>query len=298
MRYAIGIQIGFARIEAGIVSEGGFLIQKENVQNNPSDKEKMFRQVVHCVEQLMDHCSLPKKEIAGIGVGIPGNVDRHNGIALFQNNLPWKDFPIADRLQQAVGINAIIDNDVCMAAFAEWKEAGLQEGGLFVYMAISTGISCSIIKNGEFIRGAGLAGAAGLIPVLDPDQKRMIRFEQMVSAPALQARASRLFANEQLEAKDLFTKYHHGVPEVKQAVNELATSISYVLYVVASLLDPHKIVLGGSIAAYNPFLLELLKSELAKHLLPEQRHILDGIEISYPDNSQVVMGAGMRFFYT
>ena len=52
-----------------------------------------------------------------------------------------------------------------MAAYAEWRATHVKEDKTFVYVTISTGISCSIIHRGSFL-GAGFAGELGLIPVL------------------------------------------------------------------------------------------------------------------------------------
>src|SRR5699024_3929616 len=136
MRYAIGIDVGGTKIASGIVNQQGDLIQQEVVDSDPSDCEKMFEKVVLCVEDLMNHSSIPIIEIYGIGAGVPGKVDVKNGVAIFQNNLPWSNFPFLKRIQDKFKINNItVDNDVYMAAFAEWKAAHLTNE-LFVYLTI------------------------------------------------------------------------------------------------------------------------------------------------------------------
>ena len=117
----------------------------------------MFGRVVEAVEQVLRKSSISIADIEGIGVGVPGKVDCENGIAVFQNNLPWSQFPISVRLQEQFGIQRItIDNDVYMAAFAEWRAAHVKGNETFVYVTISTGISCSIIHKGSFLGEQGL----------------------------------------------------------------------------------------------------------------------------------------------
>ena len=98
MKMAIGIDIGGTKIAAGIISESGELLHRTEVKSDPSDRENMFKQVVTAVDQVLVGTSF--SEIEGIGVGVPGKVDRENGIAVFQNNLPWQQFPIAARFQK------------------------------------------------------------------------------------------------------------------------------------------------------------------------------------------------------
>ncbi|CQR47140.1 Beta-glucoside kinase [Paraliobacillus sp. PM-2] len=298
MKYAIGIDIGGTKIASGIVNEKGDLIQSEVVESDPSDREKMFERVISCVNQLMNHCSIPTQEIYGIGVGVPGKVDIENGIAVFQNNLPWTNFPLVDRLREALQIeNIVIDNDVYMAAYAEWAEAKVSEEELFAYITISTGISSSFIKGGKFIRGAGFAGELGLVPTYAPGHEKPVeRLELVAAGPALQKKARKVFDNEELSPKDVFAKYENGNAVARDLIDDMVSSFAHGIYMINSLLDPHKIVLGGSIATKNPALLGIIKEKLDTHLIDEQKHILDEIHISHLGSDQGIIGAGLRPF--
>src|SRR5699024_5007128 len=227
MKYAIGLDIGGTKIASGIVNQNGEIIQREIVDSNPSDKEHMFSQVEVCIEQLLDHASIPVHDICGIGAGVPGKIDRQNGIAIFQNNLPWRNFPIVERLQKAFGINkVVIDNDVYMAAFAEWKEAQVNEDDLFVYMTISTGISSAIIQNGEFIRGVGFAGEAGLIPVYAPyTGEPLERLEHAASGPALAKYADKQYERTDMTAKQVFDAYYNGDSSAQSLIDGMASAL-------------------------------------------------------------------------
>lgn len=297
MKYAIGIDIGGTKIASGIVNQNGDLIQQEIVDSDPSNRETMFEKVVLCVERLMNHSSIPINDIYGIGAGVPGKVDAENGIAIFQNNLPWSNFPFFKRVQDHFKINNItIDNDVYMAAFAEWKAAQLTDE-LFVYMTISTGISSSIINGGKFIRGAGFAGEVGLVPIYTPyNQKKMERLEQTASGPALEKHAQQRFGEEAMTAESLFQSYYNENPMAKELVNDITSSLVQGIYMINSLLDPHKIVFGGSVATHNPFLLDMIREKLDKYLIDEQKHILKSLEISQFGNGQGMIGAGLRVF--
>lgn len=286
MKKAIGIDIGGTKIAAGIISEAGELLYRQEVKSDPSDRESMFKQVVTAVEQVLKGTSL--SEIEGIGAGVPGKVDRENGIAIFQNNLPWQQFPIAARLQEQFGSKpTTIDNDVYMAAFAEWKAAQGKRHETFVYVTLSTGISCSIIHNGSFLRGAGFAGELGLIPVLSKEGNE--RLEKIAAGPGIQKIAG-------IPTKDVFTGYGNGSKEFQSIIDEAANHLAQGLYSISSLIDPHKMVFGGSVIVNNPFLLELIKEKLKTYQISEQQHLLDQMSISTLAQNNGVIGAGLRVF--
>jgi glucokinase len=286
MKKAIGIDIGGTKIAAGIISEEGELLYRSEVKSDPSDCENMFKQVVTAVEQVLEGTSI--SEVEGIGVGVPGKVDRENGIAVFQNNLPWQQFPIADRLQEQFGAKPItIDNDVYMAAYAEWKAAQGKTNETFVYVTISTGIACSIIHHGSFFRGAGFAGELGLIPVLSKEGNE--RLEKIAAGPGIQKIAG-------IPTKDVFTGYLNGSQEFQSIIDEVTGHLTQGLYSISSLIDPHKMVFGGSVIVNNPFMLELIKERLKIYQIPEQQHLLDQMSISTLAQNNGVVGAGLRVF--
>lgn len=286
MKRALGIDIGGTKIAAGIVSESGELLHRVAVESDPANRESMFKQVVIAAEQALEGTSF--SDFIGIGVGVPGKVDRENGIAIFQNNLPWQQFPLTARLQEHFGIKSItLDNDVYMAAFAEWKTGQGKTNETFVYVTISTGIACSIIHHGDFIRGAGFAGELGLIPVLSNMGNE--RLETISAGPGIQKIAG-------IPTKDVFSGYINGSEEFQSIIGEMANHLAQGLYSISSLLDPHRMVFGGSVIVNNPFLLDLIKEKLKIYQLPEQQHLLDMMNISTLAHNNGVIGAGLRVF--
>lgn len=295
VRYSIGIDIGGTTIACGIVNQNGDLIQQEIVDSDPSDKEKMFAQVVKCVGQLMNHSSIPLKQIDSIGAGVPGKVDRDNGVAVFQNNLPWDHFPIAKRMQEAFHVDkVVIDNDVHMAAYAEWKKAKLNKHSLFVYMTISTGISCAIIQAGKFIRGAGFEGEIGLVPVHAAyEDVPFKRLEKTASGPALKRHAIKRFDDDTMTSKKVFQAYYGGDLKAVNLIDDITTTLSQGVYMISSLLDPHQIVFGGSVVTHNPVLLKVLSEKLDGFLIEEQKHVIKTLALSQLGNEQGMIGAGL-----
>ncbi|CEG28603.1 ROK family protein [Bacillus sp. B-jedd] len=298
MKKAIGIDIGGTKVAAGIVAETGELLFRSEVRSDSSDKEKMFTRVVEAVELVLEKSSLSIVDIEGIGAGVPGKVDRERGIAVFQNNLPWTQFPIASRLQEKFGPKPItIDNDVYTAAFAEWKAAGGCKDETFVYVTISTGISCSIIHNGSFFRGAGFAGEIGLIPVLsEAVHNENKRLEKLAAGPAIQRYAEKSLKRDGLSTAEVFRGYLEGGQEYKPIIDETANALAQGLYAISCLVDPHKMVFGGSVIVHNPFLLDLVKERLKAYQIPEQHHILEHMSISTLRQDNGVVGAGLRVF--
>lgn len=296
MTYALGVDIGGTKVAAAILNQKGEFIQRSEVPSETTDREKMFGQVAGCIDDVVARSAISYKDIDGMGVGVPGKVDCSNGVAVFQNNLPWRDFPLVERLRQTFPIeHVVLDNDVHMAAYAEWKLSGLGDDGTFVYMTISTGISCAIIHNGSFVRGRGFAGEVGLLPVPNSLAKgEMATLEELSSGTAIGKIARRCFQNPDITTKDLFMKYESGNQQAIDMVKEIAAPLASGIYSIVALLDPQYIVFGGGVMNHNPYLLEMIQDAMKGYLIDEQLHVPDGMQLSRLKGDAGIVGAGMQ----
>lgn len=298
MKKSIALDIGGTKIAGGIVNELGELSHRMEFKSDVTTNETLFEQVIQLIHQLLTVSSTSLGDITGIGVGVPGKVDIPNGIAVFQNNIPWKNFPVVKRLKEVFDVETIIiDNDVYMAAYAEWKMAQMSKEETFVYMTISTGVSCTTIHNGSFLRGAGFAGELGLIPVLsESNGSKNERLEQVGSGPAIQRLAEKKLGLKETSTKEVFENYVKGVDGYFMIIEEIADNLAQGVYAVTSLIDPHKIVFGGSVIVNNPFLLTVLKEKMKNYLIKEQETMLDRLFISQIAQNNGIIGAGLSVF--
>ncbi|WP_077328670.1 ROK family protein [Virgibacillus siamensis] len=295
MKYSLGVDIGGTKIAAVILDQNGIILHRTEMPSEPDDKEEMFNQVICTIQRLFSKSHFTVSMLDGIGVGVPGKVDRKNGVAVFQNNLQWKNFPIADRLQDYFGFDhVVIDNDVYMAAFAEWMAANMNQEDTFVYVTVSTGISCSIIQNGSFLRGAGFAGELGLLPVGNSGMENIQRLENAASGPAIQKTAVKRFGRADMTAQEFFQEYENGNVKTKTVLNDAVRYLAGGVYSIVSLLDPHKIVFGGGVMNHHPYLLELLKAEIGDFLIDAQKDSLARMQMSQLKGDSGVVGAGLK----
>lgn len=294
MSYAIGLDIGGTKIAAALINKEKEILFRSEVESDASDKEAMFSRVVKSIDDVLKKSAVSMDQIRGIGAGVPGKVDREKGIAIFQNNLPWANFPVAERLKAHYAIDrVVIDNDVYMATFAEWVNYGAETEETFVYCTISTGISSAIINDGKFVMGNGFAGEIGLLPV---QEKGSLTAFSTVEKTASGPNIVKVQGNPSLTTKDMIEKYRAGDEDVKEVVCNMIEAIALGTYSISTILDPHKIVFGGGVMNHQPFLLEEVKEAMEKHLIPAQAHVLDHLHLSKSKGDAGIIGAGMRLF--
>ena len=291
MKQSIGVDIGGTKVAVAIINNKGEIVSRRQAPSEVESAETLFEQVVRLInEELNEHPF--SIEMEGIGIGLPGKVDVENGIAVFQNNIPWPNFPIVKRLQEVYGnIPVKIDNDVKVAAYAEYRLQNLTEKEMFAYVTLSTGIAATNIVHNEILRGAGFSGEIGFIPVHFFDQ--WMSLEEACSGVGIQKKAQELYQDTSVTTKDVFERWRQDDEIATDIIRQAASGIASSLHAMICLLDPHVIVFGGSVSNYNPDYIELVKEILDTRLHAEQKHVLERLFTSTIKGDNGIIGAGL-----
>ena len=112
------------------------------------------------------------RDVAAVGVAIPGHVDAEDGSVRMAVNLGITHLPLGPMLQAELGVPTFVEHDARAAALwlsEQGADGSAQAPANVAFLAIGTGISAGIVLDGALLRGDnGLAGEVGHI-VADPD---------------------------------------------------------------------------------------------------------------------------------
>ena len=101
------------------------------------------------------------KRLSGIGIGIPGFVDRNLGLVRSHGRFGWRDKPMMLDLTKRVGIPVCVENNVRVRVIGEDMRQEVERPDTFAYLYVSFGIACPLmIKSSLF---AGKSAGAGEI---------------------------------------------------------------------------------------------------------------------------------------
>lgn len=297
MKNVIGVDIGGTKIAAALVHQNGSFSHETVIPSRIKDAEEMFLAVCEAIDEVINQSGIFNQPFS-LGIGVPGLVNVEDGIAVFQNNLPWTNFPLRERLTEHYTMceTVMLNNDVYQAAYAEWWNANLEKEDILVFFTISTGVSSAIIKGGKFQKGKGFAGEVGLLPIKKLEDGQYLSLERLASGPALAESGRLLYNDGTITAKEIFFRYRTGDAKAVKLVEDWSETIALGLYSVICLLDPQKIILGGSVIQKNPDMLEVIEKKLNQFLIPAQKERPTGISVSQMDNHAGLIGAGLSVF--
>ena len=159
--YCFGIDVGGTSVKCGLFQTDGTLVEKWEIPTRKENNgEKILPDVADTINHKVAERNMDKKDIIGVGIGIPGPVN-NKGEVDRAVNLYWGFKAVSKELSELTGLPAKAGNDANVAALGEaWK--GAAEGAQNVMMVtLGTRVGGGIIVDGKII--AGQHGAGGEI---------------------------------------------------------------------------------------------------------------------------------------
>lgn len=159
--YYLGIDLGGTNIAVGIVDENHKIVRKGSTPTLASrEPEAIVQDMGALCLRLLKEEGISVEEVAKIGIASPGSIDPEKGMIVYANNLPFRNFPIADLLKKQVPVAHIyVENDANAAALGEAMGGAAMGADIAVMITLGTGVGGGVIINGKVFSGFNYAGA-------------------------------------------------------------------------------------------------------------------------------------------
>ena len=232
--------------------------------------------VAACAASLHEALAATPKAVAdavpAIGVSAPGPLDPWRGVVVDSPNLgpEFHGFPLAERLEAALGLAVYLERDTNVAALAEQAYGAARETPDFLYLTVSTGFGGSIVSRGELILGPdGMAGELGHMQVELAGPRCACggigHVEATCSGRALAREAAAVVASKRsvflmdraarkttpLDARDVAEGEAAGDLACRDLMARIRVVFAAACVSYVNGLNPSAIIVGGSIAAHQ-----------------------------------------------
>jgi predicted NBD/HSP70 family sugar kinase len=270
---AIGIDFGKRHLAVALADLSHEIVAEER-REMPDDypAEEGMEHAAELVDQLLMSSGADSGRVLGVGMGIPGPVHR-SGVVGSSAILPgWAGTHAAELMAARLDMEVWLHNDANLGALAEsvWG-AGRGAGGL-VYLKLATGIGAGIVLGGRLFAGAG--GTAGEIGHTSLDETGDICrcgsrgcLETIASGTAIAALLSRSLG-EPLTLDDVLERAVSGDPGCRRALADAGRHIGAAVADLCNLINPERIVVGGSMAVAGDVLLDPLREAVGLRAIP------------------------------
>jgi glucokinase len=159
--YYIGVDLGGTNIAIGIVNEEFEIVKKGSTPTKPErGADAIVADMAALSRKLLEEMGLTLDDVVSAGVATPGTANNETGVVEYANNIPFLQYPLADKLSALLdGKPVYIENDANAAAKAE-AMAGVAKGAPYsVMITLGTGLGGGIVIGGKVYSGFNFAGA-------------------------------------------------------------------------------------------------------------------------------------------
>jgi len=291
--------IGRSRTQLGVCDLAGDVLagsaMDQEVGLGPAE---LMPRVAAGLEDLLREVGRDPDDVRGIGLSIPGTVDRHAGCSLDSPVMPgWDGVALAPFFATSRRAPVLVDNDANVMALSE-RRGHLESVDDLVMVKASTGLGAGIVAGGALQRGAlGAAGEIGHTRVAEAgDAACRCGDRGCVEAVAggwALVQALREQGREVGHVRDVVALALSGDGQARRMIRESGRSLGEVLAGVVNLLNPSALVVGGDMAGAYDMLAAGLRESVYGNATALSTRALQIVPATHGDRAGVVGCAAM-----
>jgi len=258
----IGVDLGGTKVAVGKMISGMLTEQIDaGIDQDSEDPMDAVRLMKDLIGRLMN------EQVKGIGVGVPGLVNRDWGIVYDVLNIPnWKEIPLKALLEEKFHVPVYIDNDANCFAMGEYRYGSHAGHDDFVGVTLGTGMGSGIIKNGNLLPDAhGCSGEFGTMAYLDGI------YENYTSGMYFKIKYGK-------NGEEVAQKALAGEPWAIQAYREMGTHLGKAIQTIVMSVDPPLVIIGGSVAKASDLFRETMWESIREIAFPS---VLENFKVEF-----------------
>jgi predicted NBD/HSP70 family sugar kinase len=278
---AVGIDFDHDRLRVALADLSSNVIGEDDteidVDHSAADA---IDAAVEMVGALRAAAEVDEARIVGVGVGLPGPIDKQTGTVGSTFILPgWAGIRAHDVLADRLGTPVHVDNDANLGALAEASFGAGRGLADVVYVRLGSGVGAGLVVGGRLHHGAtGLAGEIGHVQVR-PDGA-VCRcgnrgcLETIAAEGALKA-LLRPARGHDLTRRELLNLVAAGDLGATRVVNDAGLAIGRVLADLCNAVNPEAIVVGGELSEAGEPLLGGIRAAIDRYALPGAAEVVE-----------------------
>ncbi|MBU9721772.1 MULTISPECIES: ROK family transcriptional regulator [Bacillaceae] len=302
--YSIGIDLGVNYILGVLTDLDGNIIDEKMINFNQLTYDETLSLIKETIHFLINSAPKSHYGVIGIGVGVPGIINK-SGDILLAPNLGWKNINLQREIEVEFQLPTIIENEANAGAYGEKCFGAGKEIEDLIYISAGIGIGVGFILNDELYRGGnGFSGELGHM-IIEIDGKQCSCgskgcWELYASEKSILKEAEKYIDGEcaisekhhKLETLiDETKKSEHFVPVFEQAGYYLGIGINNII----NTFNPKQIIIGNRLAMAKEWLEDPLKEVIENYTLKQHQ---TNLQITFAELSIYSAALGVSAYAT
>jgi predicted NBD/HSP70 family sugar kinase len=272
--------------------------------------EAIVRSMMDLVGELIEKSKVDTGKVHGIGIGIPGIINRESNSVRWPIGLLSEDLAISVSIhgmfEEKFGIPTLVDNDANMAVFGEeWYSKGLGvQNAVYLY----SGNGFGLMINGQIYRGSNGCAGEWLFDLSAEDPKAMVMDSYKAGLWSVDLGVSS--EAERLQKQNPNSKIYEivkgdsnkitlltvvdaaqkGDEFARQLLKEAGTRLGRKAAVLINMLNPEILIVGGGVEVGGATMIDAVRDTIRQSSIPEGTDKLRIIPSQLGENG-VALGA-------
>ncbi|WLQ38294.1 ROK family transcriptional regulator [Streptomyces castrisilvae] len=270
----IGVDFGHThlRVAVGNLAHQVLAEESEPLDVDASSAEG-FGRAEQLVNRLIETTGISPGKVIGVGLGVPGPIDVESGTLGSTSILPgWTGINPSDELAARLGVPVYVDNDANLGALGElvWGSGrGVRD---LAYIKVASGVGAGLVIDSHIYRGPG--GTAGEIGHITLDESGPVcrcgnrGCLETFTAARYVLPLLRPSHGPDLTMERVVQLAREGDPGCRRVIGDVGRHIGSGVANLCNLLNPSRVVLGGSLAEAGELVLGPIRDSVSRYAIP------------------------------
>lgn len=263
--YAIGVDIGVDDLTVLLTDLDGSIVSEHYFELEQSSVNETMALLLKTIEQVISTMPGSPYGLIGIGICVPGLVNRSEQIVLTPNT-HWNGVDVKKQVEDAFNVPVTIENEANAGAYGEHIYGAAKAFDDFMYVSISTGIGVGLVLNNELYRGVhGFSGEMGHMTI-DFNGPKCNCGNRGCWELYASEKAFRQSLPADWDEKELNKRFQQNDVVLFRSLENFGHHLGIGLVNIANTFDPEAIILRNPLIESNPFVLNAVKNTLSSRM--------------------------------
>ena len=314
MKKAVGLDLGGTFIKIGLVDSEGKILKKTQIPTKSEEgkRETVIAQMEKAIEFALQ--GVEKEELAGIGIGTPGLVDR-DGVVYEAPNLPdWDNLPLKEIFEKKYGLPVRVENDVNSITWGEYVYGAGKGCRTMICITLGTGLGGGIVLDGKLLRGSVYSAVEIGHITIDYKGPRCNCgnygcIERFVGRDYIVERAVKAIKEgektliyelvegnlNKITPKIISEAYLKGDWLAKSIWTDVGICLGAMFTSLVNLLNPERIIIGGGISQAGKILFDTVEKTIKERAMKKLSENLKVLPAGLGIDAGIISGAALVF---
>ena len=278
----LGVDVGGTKVAVGAVRDA----KAHDLAEHPTDvtgTAALLDGIEGTIREVIERVGQP----AGVGVGVPSQIEYATGTVQSSVNIPLTGVPLRQELGRRLGVPVFVDNDANCAALAEAQLVDDPPASELVMLTLGTGVGGGVVVDGTTFRGnTGLGAELGHFSI-NPDGppcpgncpnhgcleaycsgQALERDATQVASDRPEGRLARSAQDGKVEGREVVAAANEGDPDTLRIFERFAKMLGVGISGYVNVFEPRYLVIGGGLSRASHLFLERAEAEARARALP------------------------------